>query len=126
MNVRLWNLSTRDNLNLYVFVGVLVIVGAIFGALLVNALTLEQQQELADEIGVYMTAVKDSHQISSSATFWEIFWFYGKWLLLMWFLGLSVIGLPLVLVLDFLKGVLIGFAVALLAQHSLGKACSSS
>lgn len=117
MNFRLWNLSARDNLNLYVFVGVLVVVGAIFGALLVNALTLEQQQELADEIGVYLTTVKESQSISPATTFWESFWFYGKWLLLIWFLGLSVIGLPLVLVLDFLKGVLIGFAVALLAQQ---------
>lgn len=117
MNLRLWNLSGRDNLNLYVFVGVLVIVGAIFGAMLVHALTLEQQQELTDEISVYMTAVKNSQHLSPSVTFWESFWFYGKWLLLIWFLGLSVIGLPLVFVLDFLKGVLIGFTVALLAQQ---------
>jgi stage II sporulation protein M len=114
---RLWNLSARDNLNLYVFVGVLVIVGAIFGALLVNALTLEQQQELADEIGVYMTNLHDTQQFTRAATFWDSFWFYSKWLFLIWLLGLSVIGLPLVLVLDFLKGVLIGFAVALLAQQ---------
>ncbi|WP_239614019.1 stage II sporulation protein M [Cohnella mopanensis] len=117
MNFRLWNLSARENLNLYVFVGVLVVVGAIFGAMLVNALTLEQQQELSDEIGVYMTAVKGAQHGFSAATFWDNFWFYGKWLLLMWFLGLSVIGLPFVLVLDFLKGVLLGFAVALLAQQ---------
>ncbi|BBI33113.1 stage II sporulation protein M [Cohnella abietis] len=117
MNFRLWNLSARNNLNLYVFVGVLVIVGAIFGALLVNALTLDQQQELADEISVYMKAVKGTQHFSASTTFWDSFLFYGKWLLLIWFLGLSVIGLPFVLVLDFLKGVLIGFAVALLAQQ---------
>lgn len=117
MNIKLWNLSARDNLNLYVFVGVLVIVGAIFGAMLVNALTLEQQQELADNLGVYLASVDHPQQLSASTTFWDSFWFYGKWLLLIWFLGLSVIGLPLVLVLDFLKGVLIGFAVALLAQQ---------
>jgi stage II sporulation protein M len=117
VNNRLWNLSARDNLNLYVFIGVLVIVGAIFGALLVNALTLEQQQELAGEIGVYMTNVKDPQHLSHVTTFWDSFMFYGKWLFLIWLFGLSVIGLPLVLVLDFLKGVLIGFAVALLAQQ---------
>jgi len=117
MHLRLWNLSARDNLNLYVFLGVLIVVGAIFGALLVNALTLEQQQELADSIGVYMTSVNEPQSMSPVTAFWDSFWFYGKWLLLIWFLGLSVIGLPLVLVLDFLKGVLIGFTVALLAQQ---------
>jgi stage II sporulation protein M len=117
VNFRLWNLSARDNLNLYVFVGVLIVVGAIFGALLVNALTLEQQQELADVVGTYMTSVQDSQHFVQKTTFWDSFMFYGKWLFLIWLLGLSVIGLPIVLGLNFLKGVLIGFAVALLAQQ---------
>jgi stage II sporulation protein M len=117
VNFRLWNLSARDNLNLYVFIGVLIIVGAIFGALLVNALTLEQQQELADEIGNYMTSIQDSQHLVQKTTFWDSFMFYGKWLFLIWLLGLSVIGLPIVLALNFLKGVLIGFAGALLTQQ---------
>jgi stage II sporulation protein M len=117
VNFRLWNLSARNNLNLYVFVGVLVIVGAIFGALLVNALTLEQQQDLANEIGIYMTSLQETQNFAHATTFWDSFWFYSKWLFLIWLLGLSVIGLPLVLMLDFLKGVLIGFAVAVLAQQ---------
>ncbi len=37
-----------------------------------------------------------------------------KWVGLIWFLGLSVIGLPGILILDFLKGVLIGFTVGYL------------
>lgn len=117
MNLRLWNLSARDNLNLYVFVGVLIIVGALFGVLLVNALTLEQQQELADEVGVYLTTVRDSNNLEASTAFWDSFLFYAKWIGLIWLLGLSVIGLPVVLALDFLKGVLIGFAVALLVRQ---------
>lgn len=117
MNLHLWNLSARNNLNLYVFIGVLVVVGAIFGALLVNALTLEQQQELADEVGVYLTTVKDSNNLDAATAFWDSFLFYGKWLGLIWLLGLSVIGLPVVLALDFLKGVLIGFTVALLVRQ---------
>ncbi|WP_052476439.1 stage II sporulation protein M [Cohnella kolymensis] len=126
MNFRLWNLSARNNLNLYVFMGALIVVGAIFGALLVNALTLDQQQELADEVGVYLTTVQDSDNIAASATFWDSFLFYGKWLGLIWLLGLSVIGLPIVLALDFLKGVLIGFAVALLVRQLAWKGYSSS
>jgi len=117
VNLRMWNLSARENLNLYVFVGVLVLVGAIFGAMLVHALTLEQQQELADDLGVYLAKLRLSESLAPAQTFWDSFLFYGKWLLLIWLLGLSVIGLPFVLVLDFLKGVLIGFSVALLAEQ---------
>lgn len=37
----------KDQTMLYVFVGVLFLVGVLFGALMVNALSLEQQQEMA-------------------------------------------------------------------------------
>lgn len=121
MSFRLWNLSFRENLNLYVFMGVLIVVGAVFGVMLVNALTLEQQQELADHMGVYLAAAKDPAQLNRGTAFWDSFLFYGKWLGLIWLLGLSVIGLPFVLVLDFLKGVLIGFAAALLVQQMAWK-----
>ncbi|MFD0670499.1 stage II sporulation protein M [Cohnella sp. GCM10027633] len=117
MKVRLWNMSARDNLNLYAFMFALVVVGAVFGVLLAGALTLDQQQELADQMGVYMSAVKDAGQFDGWEAFRDSFVFYGKWLGLIWLLGLSVIGLPLVLVLDFLKGMLIGFVVALLIQQ---------
>lgn len=39
--------SFRPQLHLYLFVSILFLVGVVFGALLVNALTLEQQQDLA-------------------------------------------------------------------------------
>jgi stage II sporulation protein M len=110
-------LSARDNVHLYWFVGVLFIVGAVFGALLVRALTFEQQQDLAQTLGLYLKTVGDPTHLHSAETFREGFLFYTKWLLLIWLLGLSVIGLPLVFVLDFLKGVLIGFTVGVLVHE---------
>jgi stage II sporulation protein M len=121
MKLRLWNMSLRENLNLYVFMGVLVVVGAVFGVMLASALTLDQQQELADQMGIYMSTVRHADQFNHSAAFWDSFLFYGKWLGLIWLLGLSVIGIPLVLVLNFLKGMLIGFTVALLIQQMAWK-----
>ncbi|MNC04735.1 Stage II sporulation protein M [compost metagenome] len=40
-----------------------------------------------------------------------------KWIGLIWILGLSVIGLPGILILDFLKGVLIGFTVGCMVSE---------
>lgn len=117
MNVRLWSLSTRRNLNLYVFIGVLLLSGAVFGVLLVNALTLAQQQELADELKSYWTTFAEPSRLNEAAAFWDRFGLYAKWLALIWVLGLSVIGLPLLLALDFLKGVLLGFAVGLIVRE---------
>jgi len=117
VKLRLWNMSARDNLNMYVFMLVLIVVGAVFGVLLASALTLDQQQELADQMDVYLSSIRHADQFNHAAAFWDSFIFYGKWLGLIWLLGVSVIGLPLVLVLDFLKGMLIGFAVALLVDQ---------
>lgn len=117
MSVRTWSLSARDNLNLYVFIGVVMLCGAIFGVMLVNALTFEQQQELADELGVYLSSAGDPLSLQSSEAFWSRFALYFKWMGLIWLLGLSVIGLPLVLALDFMKGMLIGFAVGLFVRQ---------
>jgi stage II sporulation protein M len=114
---RFWNLSARDNLNLYLFIGVLFVVGAVFGALLVRALTFEQQQDLADTLGLYLKSVGDGSGLDPATAFWDGFQFYAKWLFLIWLLGLSVIGVPIVLVLDFLKGVLVGFTAGLLVHE---------
>ena len=35
----------------------------------------------------------------------------------LWVLGLTVVGLPFVLALDFLKGVLVGFAIGMLVRE---------
>ncbi|WP_019006512.1 stage II sporulation protein M [Cohnella laeviribosi] len=117
MSVRPWSLSARDNLNLYVFIGVLMLTGAVFGALLVNALTFEQQQGLADELNAYLAKVGDPLSLQAGAAFWDRFGLYFKWLGLIWLLGLSVIGLPLVLALDFMKGMLIGFTVGSIVRQ---------
>ncbi|MBW7459858.1 stage II sporulation protein M, partial [Paenibacillus sepulcri] len=54
----------------------------------------------------------------STESFWERAIFHAKWIILIWVLGLTVVGMPLVLALDFLKGVLVGFAVGtLVSQH---------
>lgn len=103
-------------LNLYLFVGVLIAVGAVFGALVVNALSLEQQQSLSDELGAYLGGTAAGAEAPIDV-FRDRLFFHLKWLGLIWFLGISVVGSPFVLALDFLKGVLIGFAVGLTVRH---------
>jgi stage II sporulation protein M len=109
----------KDQLALFVFVSVLFVVGLVFGALLVNALTLDQQQDLAGNVQLMAQRVQDGAVPDAGGSLAERAMFYAKWLLLVWVLGITVVGLPLVLALDFLKGVLIGFAVATLVnEHS--------
>ncbi|AOZ94568.1 stage II sporulation protein M [Paenibacillus crassostreae] len=106
--------SFREQIMLYIFVAVLFLVGVVFGALMVNALSLEQQQDLATYLGDYFVTLSQGNVGSNEATFWSIAILHLKWIGLIWICGLSVIGLPGILILDFLKGVLIGFTVGYL------------
>lgn len=109
----------KDQLTIYVFVAVIFAVGVVFGALLVNALTLGQQQDLAVYVQKFAERAGKGMLPENALSFWDRFLFHGKWLLLIWVLGLTVIGMPLVLALDFMKGVLVGFAVGtLVSQYS--------
>lgn len=104
----------KDNLPLFIFVSVLFIIGVVFGAVMVNALSLEQKQEMTRHLGSFFQEINDGADFDSRQSFIQSFGMHMKWILLIWLFGLSVIGLPLILVLDFLKGVLIGFTVGYL------------
>lgn len=107
----------KNQLSLYVFVSVLFVVGVIFGALMVNALTLEQQQELAQDVDQYVQLMNDGIGSGAAHSFWDRFFFHSKWLLLLWLLGITVVGIPGVLALNFLKGALVGFSVGTLINQ---------
>lgn len=111
--------NIRDHLPLYVFVSVLFLMGIVFGALLVNALSLEQKQDVTRYLGGFFHKIDQGLAADSGYSFKTAFLGHMRWIVLIGVLGLSVVGLPLIMVLDFLKGVLIGFTVGyLVAQLS--------
>ncbi|WP_379128916.1 stage II sporulation protein M [Paenibacillus sp. sgz500958] len=109
----------KEQTPLYIFVAVLFLVGVIFGALIVSAQTLDQQQDLGEYLGNFFMTVNEQGLPAAPDSFWSIAVLHLKWIGLIWILGLSVIGLPGILILDFLKGVLIGFTVGtLITEYS--------
>lgn len=106
--------SLHEQFPLYIFVSVLFLMGVIFGALLVNAMSLDQKQDLARYLGSFFNSVIQGNEHSYFSTFLDAFFSHLKWVLIIWLLGLSVVGLPGVFILDFLKGVLLGFTIGYL------------
>ncbi|WP_138493012.1 stage II sporulation protein M [Paenibacillus pinistramenti] len=102
--------TLKDQTPLYAFVAVLLLMGVVFGALMVNALTLDQQEDISKYLNNFFISL-DPAAVDGQASFWPIAVLQLKWVGLIWLFGLSVIGLPGILILDFLKGVLIGFTV---------------
>ncbi|MDB5054357.1 MAG: spoIIM [Bacilli bacterium] len=101
----------KEHLPLYVFVSVLFITGVIFGAVIVQALTLEQKQELSRHLGNFFQLIDQGSEFDGKRSFLQSLMMNLKWLALIWLFGLSVIGLPLILIMDFVKGVFVGFTV---------------
>ncbi len=107
----------QEHWSLYVFVTVLFLIGVGFGAILVNALTLEQKQELTRHLSIYLNESRQGTTVDPMQLFQDALSFHIKWTALIWLFGLSIIGLPLILVLDFLKGVFIGFTIGYLVMQ---------
>ncbi|WP_028548750.1 stage II sporulation protein M [Paenibacillus sp. UNC451MF] len=104
----------KEHLSLYVFVGIIFVIGVVFGTVMVNALSLEQKQEIMRYLSHFFSTVDQGEFDDVKQSFQQSFSLHIKWILIIWILGMSVIGLPLILILDFLKGVLVGFTVGYL------------
>ncbi|MBU9724040.1 MULTISPECIES: stage II sporulation protein M [Bacillaceae] len=103
-----------NHLSIYIFTVVLLSMGVIFGAVIVNSLSFSQKNDLYAYLTLFFGQVEEGEFANSSTMFVQSFAHYSKYLGLMWFLGLSVIGLPVIYILLFLKGLVVGFTVGFL------------
>lgn len=110
-------LHMKDNSSIYLFTIVLLLMGIIFGAIVVNSLNTVQKEDLFFYLSRFFGQVQDGELAQSSIMFKQSFIHYAKYLGLMWILGLSIIGLPIILILLFLKGVVVGFTVGFLVNQ---------
>lgn len=101
----------QENRTLYAFVCVLFLMGVIFGAIIVNSLSPNQKQDLYTYLSRFFVQASEGGFASKSDMLFQSFGHYLKYMGLMWLLGLSVIGLPVILIMLFLKGVVMGFTV---------------
>ena len=107
----------QENSSLYIFNAVLLLMGVIFGAILVNSLQLNQNK-------IYLLFATFFGQVSkgefaiAGEMFRESYFSQLKYIGFIWILGISIIGLPLIFILLFAKGVVVGFTVGfLVSQH---------
>ncbi|MBJ8029758.1 stage II sporulation protein M [Bacillus cereus group sp. N21] len=108
----------QDNSSLYIFVSVLLLMGVLFGAILVNSLQVNQKQDLSFYLNRFFGQVSKGEFAIASEMFRESYFSQLKYIGFIWLLGISIIGLPLIFILLFLKGIVVGFTVGfLVSQH---------
>src|SRR5699024_11083907 len=76
-----------------------------------------QKQDLFFYLERYFAQIIDGQQVENSSIFISSFFYHVRYLLLLFILGLSVIGLPLVWILLFLKGLVVGFSVGFIVNQ---------
>ncbi|WP_163969921.1 stage II sporulation protein M [Oceanobacillus halotolerans] len=107
----------KDHAAIYSFMIILFLTGVIFGAIIVNSMTFVQKQDLFFYLERFFGQISDGQTIENSTIFKESFFYHVKYLLLLFVLGLSVIGLPIVWILLFSKGLVIGFSVGFIVNQ---------
>lgn len=108
--------TRKQTIALFSFVWVLFLTGVVCGALLVNALTEAQRQEVQDVMERYVASFFPTMHTTElvAVGWWERVRFYGQWIVMIALLGVSVVGVPLIGLIDFLKGVMVGFTLSML------------
>jgi len=103
--------------SLYIFHSVLFLMGVVFGAIVVNSLSATQKDDLFYFLNEFFVQLSQGELVRAGDVFWHSFLYNGKFVGLIWLLGISMIGLPLILILLFLKGMVIGFTIGFLVQQ---------
>lgn len=107
----------QDNVSIYTFTIVLFLMGIVFGAIIVNSLPPEVKNNLFGYLQRFFGQVSQGTVAGPGAMFNESFIHYLQYLGLIWLLGLSIIGLPVIFILLFLKGIVVGFTVGFLVNQ---------
>ncbi|GAB6931846.1 stage II sporulation protein M [Calditerricola satsumensis] len=105
-------------LSLYVFALALFATGIAFGALAIGFLSPTQKHELSGSLGLFFSELRHGGVAEPELAFRYALGYHFKVLGLLWLLGLSVVGLPFIVVVVFLKGMVLGFTVGLLVSQS--------
>lgn len=107
----------REHSSIYLFVIVLFLMGVIFGAIVVNSLSFTQKEDLFYYLSQFFGQMTDGKVADPNDLFLQSFLHNSKLIGLMGILGISIIGLPIILILLFLKGMVVGFTVGFLVNQ---------
>ncbi len=103
--------------SLYLFVLILFLMGVIFGTFAVNRIGYTQQEFLFFYFQSFIEDIKAEQLVTGAEAILQAFMKHAIYMGLIWLLGPTLIGLPGVILLLFLKGTFIGFTVGFLVQQ---------
>lgn len=106
----------KENILMYLIVFFFLVSGTIMGSIAVKALDSVQKENLINYLTIFFKNT-DINEIDESTAFKQALLSNIKISLLIWILGVTVIGIPLILLLIAFRGFVLGFTVAFLVDE---------
>lgn len=100
----------------WIYLAIVMLAGAICGSIFLQALPAAQQEELNQGLVSYVAWMNQPAAVDQSMLFWDTFFKHVKWAAALIVLGISMIGIPFIVVLVFMKGFLLGSSIYMLVQ----------
>ena len=114
----------KENLKAYLLVSVILLIGITLGVVFVNSLQEQQAQEVQSYVEEFVTALQDGNSIDTGVLLRNSLRNNLMLALIMWFVGSTVIGIPVVLGIVWYRGFCLGYTIsALIAIMGTGKGC---
>ncbi|GGJ94380.1 stage II sporulation protein M [Lentibacillus kapialis] len=107
----------KEHAVIYIFMTILFLTGIIFGAIIVNSMNFVQKQDLFFYLERFFGDISEEERTNSSEVLKSSLLYHVKYLFILFVLGLSVIGLPVIWILLFLKGLVVGFSVGFMVNQ---------
>lgn len=112
----------NNNAKMYIIVTIIFFLGIIFGIIFVNNTNKDQQMQINTYINNFIDSVKEQKQISKIELLKESVKNNLYIVLILWFLGSTVIGMPLIYLVVMYKGYSIGYTISsIIAVLGIGK-----
>ncbi|PAE43834.1 stage II sporulation protein M [Bacillus sp. 7884-1] len=107
----------REHSSTFLFIVILFLMGVIFGAIVVNSMSITQKEDLFYYLSQFFSQILNGKVTENNDLFAQSFLHNSKFIGLIWILGISIIGLPVILILLFIKGLVVGFTVGFLVSQ---------
>lgn len=102
----------RENVRIYLILIILFFIGIILGVLFVNNSDEVQANEISNYINNFINSVKEDYQISTKNLLFTSVFNNTCIAILLWFLGSTVIGVPLIYLVIGYKGYCMGYTIS--------------
>ncbi len=111
----------KENLFIVFICLILFIIGSISGGIMALTLPQESMEEISDYLEAFFEFKQDQNEIDTYSILLSSLGQKLTMVSVIWMLGITIIGIPLVLTIIFLKGLLLGYTVTVLtSQMSFG------